>query len=206
MSSHHKDPLNRYGIERGLHDTRDSTFRTETVDVPFQSKFPPHPGEESVGPNMYDLVIRTNRSIEVQNELLRSAIPMLNKRVVINYATGTTDGSGNLDLIMYRVPQGFQFITIRVVVEDATHSPGNPFTGAAAWIALIKGDKYAQGSIVDFLPNPPNANGVILPALFSDGVTEGPVFRGGESASIHINAGPPTTDIWARFQGFEVPL
>jgi hypothetical protein len=206
MSNTNPPPANRFSLERGLHEERDSAYRVENAQLLSESEKPKYPGVESVGPDMYDLVMRTRRAIEVQNELLHNAIPMLNRRIITQLTTGSTDGSGNMDLVVYVVPQGMQFITIRCAVEDATHSPGAPFTGAAAWIAIFKGDKYFQGSIVDFLPNPPNANGVILPALFTDGVSEGPVFRGGERVGIHINAGPPSSDIWVRLQGVEVPL
>jgi hypothetical protein len=99
-----------------------------------------------------------------------------------------------------------QFVSTRVNIEDGTHTPGAGFTAAGCWIALIRGDKWQPGSILDFLPNPPANNGVILPCEFSDGPSEAGILRGGEVFSIHIASGPVSTDIWVRLQGYEEPV
>ncbi len=181
-------------------------FREEMKRVETPSRLAPEPGAESAGPAMFDLVKQTNRSIEVQNQLLRAAIPLMDKRIVINYATGQTDGSGVLDLVLYRVPQGMQFITTRLNIEAVGFTPATPYTNAAGWIALMKADKFVVGSMIDFLPNPPVASGAILPASITDGATEAGVFRGGEVIGFHIAGGPATTDIYCRVQGIEEPL
>jgi len=181
-------------------------FREETFPVETPFHHAPPPGQESAGPSMFDLVERTRESIRVQNDLLRAAIPLLNKRIVVSYVTGQTDASGNLDLVLYRVPQGMQFITTRVNVEATGFTPATPYTNAAGWLGLMKSDKFQQGTLIDFLPNPPVANGAILPASITDGATEAGVFRGGESIGLHIATGPATADIWVRFQGIEEPL
>lgn len=191
--------MSNLASEKALRDGHN--FRDENRQVPARVGTPPEPGSESAGPSMFHLVQETRRSLEVQNHLLKAAIPLMDQRIVVDYATGQTDGSGNLDLKIYQVPQGYQFITTRVNIEDGTHTPGNGFTAANCWMALIRGDKWQPGSIIDFVPNPPNAAGVILPAQFSDGASEAGVFRGGEIIGLHISAGPATTDIWVRIQG-----
>lgn len=155
---------------------------------------------------MFDLVEQTRRSVEVQNRLLRSAIPLLDRRIVINYANGQTDGSGILNLVLYRVPQGMQFITTRVNVEAAGFTPATPYTNATGWIGLMRSDRFVIGSLVDFVPNPPLATAPILPASITDGASEAAVFRGGEIIGLTIASGPATTDIWVRLQGIEEPV
>lgn len=202
-------PSNRYAERRGVESpgiNDGGAFRNENVQVPADSKTPPYPGSESAGPALYDLINRTTRALEIQTRLIHEAIPLLNSRHVVTYAAGQTDGSGNLDLVLYRVPQGMQFVCTRVNVEDGTHTPGNPFTSATGWIALIRGDKWQPGSIIDMWPNPPAGNANFIPILFSDGNMEAGLFRGGETIGLHIASGPPTTDILVRVQGFEEPV
>ena len=196
---------NRYAHEQGQHKDG-SIYRDEDRQISVPSPSAPEPGIESAGPLLFDLVAKTQRSLEVQAQLLKEAIPLLNKRTKIEFGSGQTDGAGLLDLVIYRVPPGFQFIVTRLNVEAFGFSPAVPYTNAAGWIALMRSDKFAIGTMVDFLPNPPVANGAILPASITDGVTEAGVFRGGESIGFHINAGPATTDIFVRLQGIEEPL
>lgn len=196
---------NQYATERGEHNPSESEvdFRERSREVNVQSVGHPTPGMEVVGPTMFNLVQETRRAIDIQSRLLQAAIPLLDNRRITDYATGQTDANGNLDLPMYRVPAGMQFVMTRLNVEDGTHTPGAGFTAAGCWIAVIRGDKFSPGSMVDFLPNPPNNNGIIIPALFSDGNSEAAVYKGGEVITLHV-VGTVTlanTDIWARFQG-----
>ena len=181
-------------------------FRDQNRLVETPSRQAPEPGAESVGPAMFDLVQETRRSIDVQNKLLKAAIPLLDQRIVVETITGQTDGSGILNLVLFRVPQGMQFITTRVNVEAAGFTPATPYTNAAGWIGLMRSDKFVIGSLVDFLPNPPIASGAILPASITDGASEAAVFRGGEIVGLTIASGPANTDIWVRLQGFEEPI
>ena len=185
-----------------------SEFRDETRDVGSKVLTPPEPGIESAGPSLFHLVQRTHRSIEVQNELLKNAIPLLNKRTIVEYGTGTTDASGNADIVIYQVPAGMQLKITRVNIEDATHTPATPFTNAAGWLALIRGQKFAVGCILDFLPNPGVASGAIIPGIMSDGSDESALLRGGEFITLHVvgTAALANTDIWVRLQGHEEPV
>lgn len=198
--------MSEVAFEKSLKDG--DHFRDKDRTVPARVSRPPEPGSESAGPSLFNLVQETRKALEVQGELLKNAIGLLDKRIVVDYATGQTDANGNLDLKIYTVPMGMQFLIDRVNIEDGTHTPGNGFTAAGCWLALMRGDKWQPGSIIDFLPNPPNANGVILPALFSDGPGEAGIFRGGEIIGLHI-VGTVTlanTDIWVRIQGMIEPV
>src|SRR5215467_1673243 len=108
------------------HEEHDGSFRNEDSSVPGKVLTPPYPGSESVGPALYDLVMRTNRALDVQGELLHEAIIAGKKRWVIENVTGQTDGSGNLDLKIFQVPQGYHFTATRVNVEAAGFSPASP--------------------------------------------------------------------------------
>lgn len=199
---------NAYGSERGLHHPVDG-FRDQNTEVFTPSRPAPEPGAESVGPAMIQLVEENRRAFQVQSNLILKAIPLLNNRIVVEKHAGQTDANGNLDLVLYRVPQGYQFVTTRVTFEDAIHNPGTPFSAAGAWVALISGDKFAPGSMRDMVPNPGNAGATpIIPGIFSDGSSEASVFRGGEIVSLHV-VGTITlanVDIFVSLQGQVIPI
>lgn len=167
---------------------------------------PPEPGAEVAGPPMFDLVREIRQAQIVGEQLLKQADSLFDRRVVIQTANGTTTGAGILDLLLYNVPQGFEFTITRVNVEAVGFSPAVPYTNAAGWIAVCRGDRFAVGSILDFLPNPPVASGAILPALFTDGANQAGIIRGGEKVSLHIETGPATTDVYVRLQGWQKPV
>ncbi|MFI5419572.1 MAG: hypothetical protein ACHQ1H_01250 [Nitrososphaerales archaeon] len=184
-------------------------YREQNSEVATPSRSAPEPGIESVGPAMIHLVEETHRAMAVQSQLILKAIPLLNNRLIVEKHAGQTDGAGNLDLVLYRVPQGFQFVTTRVTIEDATHNAGTPFSAAGAWIALISGDKFAAGSMRDMAPNPGNAGASpIIPFIFSDGSSEASIFRGGETVSLHVvgTATLANVDIFASLQGQLIPI
>jgi len=183
-----------------------SQFRNEDTQVDPKVLTPPYPGSESVGPALYDLVMRTNRALDVQGELLHEAIIAGKRRKVIENVTGETDGSGNLDLKIFQVPQGYNFTATRVNVEAAGFTPASPFSNAAAWIALIRGTSFTVGSLLDFGPATPGS--AIIPSIFSTSDNHAPTLNGGEILTLHIvgAAGLANQDIWCRCQGWLVPL
>ncbi|MFI5420303.1 MAG: hypothetical protein ACHQ1H_04995 [Nitrososphaerales archaeon] len=199
---------NAYADERGLHHPADG-FRTESREIITPSRSAPEPGSESAGPALFNLIQENQHALAVQSALILKAIPLLNNRIIIEKHAGQTDANGNLDIKLYQVPQGFQFITTRVTFEDATHTPGAPFSAAGAWVALISGDKFQPGSLRDMVPNPGNAGATpIIPGIFSDGSSEASIFRGGEIISIHIvgTAALANVDIFVSLQGQTIPI
>ena len=193
-------------VDKFFSSPANTHFREESREVAPTPSPRPNPGEESIGPALFDLLVRTHRSIDVQAELLKAAIPLLNRRTIVEIVNGNTDASGNMDLVLYRVPQGMQFIVTRVNIENGGNSPASPYTNAAGWIGLMRADKFVKGTLVDFLPNPPVSNGAILPASITDGATEAGLFRGGEIIGLHIDTGPANNDIWVRLQGIQEPV
>lgn len=194
-------PFGGKSATANLYEKEQSTFRDADRQVIPAVERPPVPGEESVGPALYDLVRETRRAYEANSELLREAIHAGHKRNVIEATSGETDANGNLDLRLFQVPQGHHFTVTRVNVEAGLFTPASPFSAATAWIALIRGALFAQGSILDF--GPPASGGVILPSIFSTSDSHAPALNGGEILSLHI-VGSITlanTGIWARCQG-----
>ncbi len=184
-------------------------FRDQNRPVAPAYERAPEPGPEVAGPAMFNLVQETRRALDVQSRLIVRAIPLLNNRIIVERHSVETDANGNADLVLYRVPQGMQFVVTRLIVENATNNAGTPFSAAGAWIALILGDRYQPGSIRDFAPNPANAGATpLLPWVFSDGNEEASVFRGGETVGLHIvgTATLANQDIWATLQGHEFPV
>lgn len=169
---------------------------------------PGEPGSESAGPSLFDLVRETRHAQQVSAELLREAAQMLAKRTVVESGQAQTDGNGNLDVVMFRVPQGYEFLVERCNVEAAGFSPGAGFASGASWIAMIVGDRFVQGSMLDFLPSPPANAGVILPCVLTNQGNESGTLKGGQMVSLHITgaAGLANTMITFRLQGKTRPI
>lgn len=163
----------------------------------------PQPGEEAVGPTMFDMVIELRRAQEVSKFLMDQAENLLRQKTVVAKGSAPTDSSGVLELPIYQVPPGFQLYVTRWNVEAIGFSPAVPYTNAAGQLILFSGKNFGVGSILDFLPNPPVASGAILPASIATGKEAAALFRGGEQVSIRIAGGPVSTAIYARIQGIQ---
>jgi hypothetical protein len=120
---------------------------------------------------------------------------------IVNALGGETDGQGNLDLLLFEVPQGYVFQAGRVNLEAVGFSPASPYSNSSAWVALIRGARFATGSILDF--GPPASGGTIFPSIFSTGTSHAPQLYGGEILTLHVvgAAGLANTGITARLQG-----
>lgn len=177
--------------------------RSETVEVPVRSVDAPPPGEESVGPTMFDFVVELRRSQEVSHFLMEQATNLLKRRSIVEKAVGNTSAAGLLNLPIYLVPNGYQFYLTRWNVEAEGFSPGAPYSNAVGQISIFSGQEFGVGAMLDFLPNPPAANGAILPASSTDGLPSAPLFRGGETVSLRLVAGPVSTKINVRIQGVQ---
>lgn len=183
-------------------------FRDRNRPVSPQYDRPGYPGDESAGPAMFNLVQETVRALDIQSQLIAKAVPLLTNRIIVEKHAVQTDANGNGDIKLYQVPQGYQFVLTRCVVEDAAHFAGTPFSVAGAWHAIIEGDRYQPGSIRDFAPNPPASNVPCIPWIYSDGNEESAVFRGGQIVSLHLalTATGANLDIWVSLQGHEFPV
>lgn len=162
---------------------------------------PDFPGIESAGPSLFDLIRETTRAAEVSRYLVTEAASLLQKRRVVEKGQSTTDAAGNLDVVMYQVPVGFELELKRVVVESANSSPAGGYTNAAAWIAVIVGDRFGLGSILEFAPNPPTAaGGFILPWMFGQGNDDIGVIRGPQNIGLHITGGVALATVMVSFR------
>lgn len=197
---------NEYAEQRGLQRPNKLTgFRNEDKQIPADSATPPYPGSESAGPALYDLVQRTSRALEVQHELIRHSLVLMEKRFIVQQVSGETDANGNLDLRLFEIPQGFKLQVARVNVEAGTFTPASPFSAANAWMALIRGLAFAPGCILNF--GPAVAAGPLLPGIFSESTSHAPIVLGGDAISLHIvgTATLANIAIWARLQGLLLP-
>jgi hypothetical protein len=204
--SKYPDPLGGTILPAALDIPHQESYRKENTEIQTPSRPAPPPGEESVGPALIELVRQTKRAFELENELLRDALKSLDNRLVIEYASGSTDGSGNLDLKLFTVPMGYAFYATRINIEGGAFTPASPFSAATAWLALIRGTNFGVSSILDF--GPAAASGTIIPSIFSTSRNHAPALRGGEILTLHIvgSATLANTSIWARCQGFLDPL
>lgn len=200
------DPLGGKTSSEVLSIPHQERYRRENVEIETPSPRAPEPGAESVGPAIINLVQETMKAHMVQNELILDSLKHLRERPVSEGVSGQTDASGNLDLRLYVVPMGYIFYPTRVNIEGGAFTPASPFAAAAAWLALIRGQAFAPGSILDF--GPASVGGTIIPSIFSTSRNHAPMLRGGEILTLHIvgGAGLASTSIWARCQGWQEPL
>ena len=127
-------------------------------------------------------------------------------------ASGNTDASGNLFLIVYKVASGEQFRLTRALCEAAGQTPASPFSAAAAWVAMYATDlDQAPGGTVVGIANamqggqvmfgPPVAGGPILPFLYTSEESNASEIRGPANLVLVVTAGPATARITVRYQG-----
>jgi hypothetical protein len=127
-------------------------------------------------------------------------------------ASGNTDASGNLFLIVYKVAAGEQFRLTRADVEAFGFTPAAPFSGATAWVAMYASDlDQVPGGTFTGIANalqggqvmigPPVAGGPMLPFLYAETESAAPEIRGPANLILVVNAGPATTRITFRYQG-----
>lgn len=129
---------------------------------------------------------------------------------------GTADGSGNLDLVIYDVPQGYTFKVTRVnleaVVGGTLQTPAAPFSAANAWLALMRGTNFSNvggeatasfgnGSMLDFAPA--TAGSRLFPGLFTWSKNHAPLCQSGTKLGLHV-VGTGTfanAQVYCRVQG-----
>lgn len=186
--------------ERAEYGGTDNYLKPENPELG-KVPIPPFPGSESVGPALFDLVRETRRAAEASRFLVQEAATLLQKRRIVEKGQATVDAAGNLDQVMYQVPVGFELLLERVIVESSNASPAVGYTNAAAWIAVIVGDKFGLGSILEFAPNPPvAAGGFILPWMFGQGSDEIGCIRGPQNIGLHITGGAPLASVMISFR------
>ena len=115
--------------------------------------------------------------------------------VVRAEAAGVTSAAGFLELPVYVVPLGQSFTLTRIVVEASGFTPGVPFTGAGAFLDILRNDIRE-----DFVTL---ASGPGLPAIATDGESQGAVYQNGDVVAIRITLGPISTGIVARIRGLQ---
>ena len=108
---------------------------------------------------------------------------------------GKTDAGGNATVYAYTVPPGMGFRLTRVLVQADGFTPGAPFTGAGAYLEIIRNDV-----MVDFLPLTVGSGGS-LPSAWSESESDAPYYANGDAAGIRVNLGPATTGLLVRIQG-----
>lgn len=107
---------------------------------------------------------------------------------------GTTDANGNLTLAVYTIPPGQEYVHTRMIVWAASATPASPWTGAGAYLLVLRNDIP-----VDFVSLVPGATG--LPAISTDSESQAPVFRQGDTLSVQLVSGPATTNIVVSIRG-----
>jgi len=127
-------------------------------------------------------------------------------------ASGNTDASGNLFLIVYATAAGEQFRLTRAVAEAYGYTPAVPYSNASAWVGLYAtaqqiapGGTFTgianalQGDMVAF--GPPAAGGPILPFMYTAVESEAPEVRGPRLLVLVVAGGPASTRVTLHYQG-----
>ena len=100
---------------------------------------------------------------------------------------------------IFTVPQGMDFALHRVIIDDDTHTPGNPFTAAGAYMDILR-----RGVREDFLALTAAAGG--FPVVKTWSMVEAIRFRNGETVQVQFVAGPANGTVLVRMQGTLQPF
>jgi len=125
-------------------------------------------------------------------------------------ASGNTDASGNLFLVVYKVAAGEQFRLTRAVVECQGYTPASPYSNASAWGAFYELDTdtissftaigdVLQGAMKDLFPQ--TAGGPMFPAVFTDQGMQAAEIRGPRTLILVVASGPATKRVTVNYQG-----
>lgn len=144
----------------------------------------PGPG---AGPPLTELVVELRRAIDAQNQLALRAARDLQERRVQVAAQANPDGSNDVVMQIYEVPQGALAYLIGLAVEQDGATPATPTTSATLWHAIYGcpsgGSKtiaqvIAQGQLLACQPDSPAAD-TQLPYVYNFGDSAPSVFGPG---------------------------
>lgn len=127
-------------------------------------------------------------------ELMRNFEQRVTYRTARANASGKTDASGAITLDVYTVPPGFELELGRVNVDADSATPAVPFSGAGAFVALLRGAfRVDWSSLV--------AGAGSLPFKTSYSGVNAPLYRNGEKVLVQLVAGPASTGVTVEIQG-----
>ena len=130
-------------------------------------------------------------------EILRELLDELQPRggSVRLMGEGQTDANGNAQIeITPRVPIGYELAIYRLVVDSDKRTPAAPFTNANGWIDVLRNGVDRLGF-----------QGMSIPALATDGASEAPKLRNGETFVVALNGGPANELVRVRGEGELTP-
>lgn len=110
-----------------------------------------------------------------------------------------TNGSGNVDVHVYRVPAGMVFSLHRAFITADGYTFASPFTANAGYVEI-----HRNGEAVDGIPLGNGAFGI--PIAYTAGDSDAIDFRNGERVTFHVVGGPASTAIVVRCQGTLAPI
>jgi hypothetical protein len=117
-------------------------------------------------------------------------------------ASKATDASGNVIVPCYTVPAGMAFRLTRLYVKPDSATFGAQFTGAGAYLLILRNDIEVDGlSLVAG-----SVGGGALPVSWSEGITSAPYYMNGDQLQVQLIAGPASTGLLVRFQGELIDL
>lgn len=115
---------------------------------------------------------------------------------------GELDASGDGTIVLSTVTVGMELVLNRLLIEADGYTPASPYTNAAAYFYLLRGDLP-----IDFLSLVSGATGAgSLPALATWTNSYAPRYRDGEKISVQIVSGPANGIVTVTADGFLSPL
>ena len=128
---------------------------------------------------------------------------------IAGIASGNTDASGNVWIPVYQVVAGMEVRVARITANALNPATGVPYTAASTFSAAAaymhlhfadgnNSNDLARGTLFDFAPA--TAAGPIFPGLFEYGTLDTPFAPGPKWLMLHVNAGPVSTQVYARYQ------
>lgn len=108
-------------------------------------------------------------------------------------ANKRTDAAGAVTLELYTVPVGQAFRLGRLLVSADGFTAAVPFTGAGAFVEILRNDVPVDFKSLTAAPG--------LPALSEYSSFSAPYYTNGDMLAVRLTAGPSSTNIVARMEG-----
>lgn len=167
----------------------------------------PRPGAEAAGPALEEMVVELGRSRQALEALARAAALEARERYVTGRAGGQTDGSGQLALKLFEVPQGATGHLLLCAVDFAGVTLASPLTNANLWHAIYAGQPGSQtftqlvqvGNMLDGQPLSPAVDAQ-LPYIYAYGDRWGsPTLVGPGSFFLAIDGATAARQVGVRY-------
>lgn len=171
---------------------------------------PPHPSEGRQGPPVNIPIEGWEHMREVIDALGQQLARTSRPEYVAGFASGQTDSSGDVDILLYRIAAGIEAhlnrLTVNAIVASTgvAYTPASPYSGASAYLEVYDADdrnSLGPSGLMDFASGVATGpQGSMFPGVFTDNNPSGMFTRGPKAFVLRVKGGPVSTQVFARYQ------